>query len=362
MPSILQHLHLGPRKKRVTGAEKVNDVNTQVDFSNKSILITGGAGFIGSNLAFYIQQNFPSAHVVVFDIFRSDERLSNGNLKSFGSYANLIGFEGTIICGDLKNSCDLSALDKFDFDYIFHQAAISDTRVYDQELILRTNINSFYTILEIARQSGAVLVYASSAAQYGNSPAPQHVGIESPNNPYGYSKYAMDQIAMRFAADNQSSKVIGLRYFNVYGPNEFYKESTASMVLKLALQILGESRPKLFAGSDKIFRDFVYVDDVVRANVISCKASKSGIYNIGTGVSSSFQDIANILLAELASNINIEYIENPYSDYQYDTRADVLQSKKSLGFESEFSLESGIKAYLPSIVDLFERGVYSSKA
>lgn len=327
------------------------------DFSNKSILITGGAGFIGSNLAFHIQDMFPSAQIVIFDIFRSDERLSNGNRKSLGSYANLIGFEGKVLCGDLKNNNDLDAVKNIQFDYIFHQAAISDTRVYDEELVFRTNVNSFYKILDIVRESGAVLVYASSAAQYGDLAAPQTVGIERPNNPYGYSKYAMDQIARKFTAENESTKVIGLRYFNVYGPNEFYKGMSASVALRLGLQILGGSKPKLFEGSDKIFRDFIYIDDVVQANVKACSASQSGIYNIGTGESRSFQDVADILLAELASSLNIEYIENPYSDYQYDTRADVLCSREALNFESKFDLEAGIKAYVPSIVEFFHREV-----
>lgn len=331
----------------------INGVGMEPDFTNKSVLITGGAGFIGSNLAFYIQNKFPSAHVVVFDSFRSDERLSNGNRKSFGTYANLMGFRGSVICGDLNSYRDLDRLSGYNFDYIFHQAAISDTRVYDQELVFRTNVNSFYKILEIAKQSKAVLIYASSAAQYGNLSAPQRVGCENPNNPYGYSKYAMDHLARRFAADNLDTVVIGLRYFNVYGPNELHKERTASVALQLGLQILAGHKPKLFAGSDKIFRDFIYVDDVIQANMNACLSPYSGVYNVGTGESRSFQDVADILLAELGSTLQIEYIDNPYSDYQHDTRADISDSIKFLNFESKFNLEAGIKAYIPSIVESF---------
>ena len=133
-------------------------MNNKTDFNNKTILITGGAGFIGSNLAFYFQENFPKSKVTVFDCFRNDETFHNGNLKSFGHYKNLIGFRGDIICGNINNNSDLSLLNDYKFDYIFHQAAISDTRVYDQELVMQTNVNSFYDLLGIAKKDNAVMI------------------------------------------------------------------------------------------------------------------------------------------------------------------------------------------------------------
>ena len=177
-------------------------MNNKIDFNNKTILITGGAGFIGSNLAFYFQENFPKSKVIVFDCFRNDETFQNGNLKSFGHYKNLIGFRGDIISGNINNRDDLDLLNKYNFDFIFHHAAISDTRVYDQEIIMKTNVNSFYDLLEIAKKDQSIMVYASSAATYGNQPSPQAVGKENPENPYGFSKYIMDQIAIRYSMEN----------------------------------------------------------------------------------------------------------------------------------------------------------------
>ena len=305
---------------------------TDIDFNNKTILITGGAGFLGSNLAMFFQKNYPNSNIVIFDCFRSDEKFLNNNLKSFGHYKNLIGFLGEIICGNLTIKSDLICLEKYKFDFIFHHAAISDTRVYDQEIIMRTNVNSFYDLLTKAKKDNSTIIYASSAATYGSLPAPQYVGNESPENPYGYSKYLMDQIAYNYSIKNPKMKIVGLRFFNVYGPNEYYKSSTASMVIQLGHQILNNKPPRLFENSKEIFRDFIYVDDVVQANIKACNSKKSGVFNVGTGVSRSFQEIADILQNELSTNLGTEYFPNPYEGYQTSTKADITDTKKYLNF------------------------------
>ena len=320
-----------------------------IDFNNKTILITGGAGFIGSNLAFYFQENFPNSRVIIFDCFRSAEIFANGNLKSFGHYKNLIGFKGSIICGNINNQADLALLGDYKFDFVFHQAAISDTRIYDQEIIMKTNVNSFYDLLEIAKKNQAVMVYASSAATYGNQSSPQTEGKESPENPYGYSKYVMDQIANQYSNENPDLTVVGLRFFNVYGPKEYYKGSTSSMVIQLGHQILDGKAPRLFIGSDQIFRDFIYIDDILQAIIKACEPKKNGTYNVGTGISRSFQDIADILQNELNTDLGTDYFLNPYDGYQTHTQANISSSKNNLGFEPKVSLEQGIKAYIPEI-------------
>ena len=320
-----------------------------IDFNNKTILVTGGAGFIGSNLVFYFQDNFPKANIVVIDCFRNQNVFPNGNLKSFGHYKNLIGFKGRIICGDIKNIQDLECLNDYKFDFIFHHAAISDTQVFDQEIIMQTNLNSFYRILEIAKKNNSVTIYASSASTYGFMPCPQTVGHESPINPYGFSKYMMDTAAYQFSMLNPDMILVGLRFFNVYGPQEFYKAKTASMVIQLGHQILNGKSPRLFDNSDQILRDFIYIEDVIQANIKACSSIQNGVFNVGTGISRSFQDIADILQKELKTNLGTEYFKNPHSHYQTNTRANINDTKTKLNFTPKFSLEQGIKSYLPDI-------------
>lgn len=322
------------------------------DFNNKTILITGGAGFIGSNIALYLQNNF-NCTIVIFDIFRSEKTFSNGNLQSFGHYQNLIGFTGDIICGNIDSDTDLKNLENYQFDYIFHQAAISDTRVYDQEIVMRTNVNSFYKLLEIAKKDNAKMVYASSAATYGSLESPQTIGVESPENPYGFSKLMMDNIADNYLTVNPEMHIVGLRFFNVYGEREFFKDKTSSMVIQLGHQLLSGKNPKLFTGSDNILRDFVYIDDVIHANILATSTATNGVYNVGTGTPRSFVDIVNILQNELNTNADIDYIPNPYTGYQMHTQADISLSTKHLGYAPKFSLEKGIKKYIPYITQMF---------
>jgi ADP-L-glycero-D-manno-heptose 6-epimerase len=323
-----------------------------LDFNNKTVLVTGGSGFIGSNIVFYIQNNFPKSHIVVFDSFRNGENSYDKGLYSLGHYKNLIGFHGDVICGDICKKDDLKLLDNYKFDYIFHQAAISDTRCYDQELIIKTNVNSFFDILNKAKDDNATLVYASSAATYGSNQSPQSVGNENPNNPYGFSKYMMDQIATRYSSKNKNMKIVGLRFFNVFGPNEFFKGNTSSMVIQLGHQILSGKAPRLFKNSNQIFRDFIYIEDVIQANIKACNSIKNGVFNVGTGIPRSFQEIADILQIELGTNLGTDYFSNPYNDYQMHTQADISLTKRNLDFEPKISLEKGIKLYIPEIKKL----------
>ena len=325
---------------------------------DKTILITGGAGFIGSNLAFYFQNNHPDAKVVVLDSFRSGETLSNGNLKSFGHFKNLLGFSGEIISGDINDKDLLLQLEvNYKFDYIFHEAAISDTTAQEQDLMIKTNVNAYKDLLNLAVSHNANMIYASSAATYGNAESPQRVGRESPQNVYGFSKLSMDHFSRQYM-DKKEISIVGLRYFNVYGGGEYFKNTTASMVLQFAHQILAGKNPRLFEGSDKILRDFIYIEDIIQANIKAMQPKQSGIYNVGTGKARSFQDIVDILQSELGTDLRCEYISNPFiGSYQFHTEADIATTKEFLGYKPNYEMEDGIKAYVAEIKRLYEEEV-----
>lgn len=328
---------------------------TNIDFNNKNILITGAAGFIGSNLCFYFQENYPQANIIALDCFRSGETFSNGNLKSFGHFKNLLGFQGTVISGNINDKELLKDLENsYSFDYIFHQAAISDTTVQEQDLMIQTNVNAYEDLLKIAIKHKANMIYASSGATYGDSDRFE-VGFESPNNVYGFSKVMMDNISYKYLKQGVDISIVGLKYFNVYGPREFFKNKTASMVVQFGHQILAGKTPKLFEGSDKILRDFVYIEDVIQANIKAASPRKSGVYNVGTGLARSFEDIVNILQKELEIDNGKEYISNPFvGSYQFFTQANIDTTVENLDYEPRFTMEDGIKAYIPEIKRLFE--------
>lgn len=311
------------------------------------ILITGGAGFIGSNLALSLQDE---NDVLIIDKMRSDECFENGNLKALGHFKNLLDFKGELFISDILQRDFLEKVKDFKPNIIFHQAAISDTTAYNQKEVLSTNLNSFKALIDICIDLNIKLIYASSASVYGDAKSPQTVGhYECPKNPYAFSKLMMDNLCEKY---KNELHIVGLRYFNVYGEREFFKGKTASTVLQFALQLLSNKAPRLFKGSDKIYRDFIYIKDVVNANLKALEA-KSGIYNVGTGIARSFQDIADILQKELGTSFECEYFENPYKNsYQFHTQAKL---DDSFAYRPEFSLEEGIKSYLPYIKNYFEK-------
>ncbi len=302
------------------------------------VLITGGAGFIGSNVAHALQERYPEASIYVLDNFSS------------GHFKNLIGFRGQVITGDISERKTWEELrERFAFDVVFHKAAITDTTVEDQFLMMRTNSDSFRYILELALEWSAKVIYASSAGVYGNTPAPmrEDAGLE-PENVYGFSKLSMDYIAQEYMRKFPELRIIGFRYFNVYGEREQYKGKTASMIYQLYRQIKEGKRPRLFKWGEQK-RDFVYIKDVIQANLLALEKDVSGIFNIATGEARSFNEIVSILNKELSTTYEPDYFDCPYDFYQEFTQADISRAKVELGYAPEYPLEKGISEYIKNL-------------
>ncbi|MEZ0323623.1 MAG: ADP-glyceromanno-heptose 6-epimerase [Hydrogenothermaceae bacterium] len=304
-----------------------------------NILITGGAGFIGSNLALKLQKDYPDAKILILDDF------SSANFK------NLKGFKGVVLSCDVSTDEIFFKLEDFKPDIIFHLASITDTTVTDQEFMMRKNVDGFRNILQLAYDEECPVVYASSASVYGNvkeSVPLKEDREKSPENVYAFSKYIMDNIAMEFS-EKSGIKVVGVRYFNVYGPREAHKGKFASMIYQLYLQMKNGQKPRIFKwGQQK--RDFVYVKDAVEATIIAAKAPKSTVYNVGSGQATSFNEVIQLLNQALGTDYEPEYFDCPYDFYQEFTQADMTKIKEELGFVPKYSIQRGIKEY----VDILE--------
>ncbi len=296
------------------------------------ILITGGAGFIGSNLAWALEER--KNDVTVIDNFSS------------GNPENLKGSKVALIEGDIT-TLDLTSKFKDErFDIVFHQAAITDTTLNDEKEMMRVNIEGFRKTLNFAKYIKAKLIYASSAGVYGRGKIPMKEDQElSPLNSYAFSKKVMDDIVKEEMVKNDMV-IIGLRYFNVYGPREKYKGKSASMIYQLYRQMKCGKQPRIFKwGQQK--RDFIYVKDVVKANLKAMEVNKSCIVNIGTGTPASFNGIIREISNQiLETDYEPEYFDNPYDFYQNETQADTNLAYKTLNFKAEYFIDEGIKDYL----------------
>ena len=298
----------------------------------KRYLITGGAGFIGSNIAFALESE-RKAKVTVLDDFSS------------GNYKNLVGFGGDVIADSILSREWFAKAGAV--DAVFHQAAVVDTTETDQRKMMAANVDGFRNVLAYAAEYGVErVVYASSAAVYGNSKCPMHEGQEpTPENVYGFSKAIMDNVAREFAAAHKDMTVVGLRYFNVYGPREYYKGKMASMVFQLYGQMKAGRRPKIFKYGEQM-RDFVYVKDLVRANLNALDAKKSCVCNAASGKPGNFNEVIEALNKALKTDLAPEYFDNPYGFYQNKTQADLRQAKALLNYRPEWSLADGIADYV----------------
>lgn len=318
-------------------------------------LITGGAGFVGSNLVRALQDQQPDPGLLVVDDFRlgTFANLSVEGPCSVGGWS----YRGEVIAGAL-HELDLPSL-IYDFkpDVVFHEASITDTTVDDEQTMIRDNVEPFDQLVELCVAQKIKLVWASSAATYGTAANGAMAECRPfrlkdagrPANVYGFSKWVMENIQRKTLAKHPDAHLVGLRYFNVFGPGEQHKGKMASMIYQLALQMLDAQRPHVFDPGDQA-RDHIYVKDVVGCTLAAAQdGAAPGVYNCGTGEATSFNQIIAALNQAFGTDHAPDYFENPFSFYQDYTCADISQTMAGLGWKPAYTTHDAIVEYAEAI-------------
>lgn len=296
---------------------------------NNRILITGGAGFIGSNLANMLAT---ANDVVVID---------NGYLGTPENLDTEVEFhEQSVLDDDLPT----------DVDIVFHLAALSSYAMHEDDPVKgsQINVSGFVNVVEQARADGCdTFAYASTSSIYGSQtePSPEEMEV-TVNTGYEASKMARERYAEYFSS-HYGVSLAGLRYFSVYqGYNgaEEDKGEYANIIAQFADDISHNRSPNIY-GSGTQTRDFTHVSDVVEATILAAENELDGVYNVGTGQRYSFNTVVDMINNELGKSVEPTYIENPIPDhiYVYDTCADSSRIRSKTGWEPEIDLKKGIK-------------------
>ncbi|MET0323300.1 MAG: ADP-glyceromanno-heptose 6-epimerase [Duganella sp.] len=323
------------------------------------ILVTGGAGFIGSNIVHALNARSDES-IFVVDNLKRPEKFLNIVDADVADYMGKEEFIERLARGEFAGK----------FSAVFHEGACSDTMEMDGEYMMRNNFRYSVALFQFCQQEKIPFIYASSAAVYGAEEGfTEERSGERPLNVYGYSKFLFDQYVRRFWKDHGDAgpQVVGLRYFNVYGPREFHKGTMASVPLHQYRQFLADGQVRLFGDYDGYAagtqsRDFVYIDDVVSVNLFFLdNPGKSGIFNLGTGRAQPFNDIAVAVvnnlkpeagaqdLAAIVDSQLLDYV--PFPDklkgkYQSFTQADIGKLRAA-GYQPAFyDVEAGVTAYI----------------
>ena len=319
------------------------------------LLVTGGAGFIGSNMVASLNEA-GHADITVNDVLGSE-----------GKWRNLARRQ----LADFVPPAELPRwLDGRKLDAVIHLGAISSTTATDADCVVETNFRLSLRLLEWCAATRTPFIYASSAATYGDGQAGFSDDCSlaalkrlKPMNLYGWSKHLFDLAVVERAArkDKLPPQWVGLKFFNVFGPNEYHKEEMMSLVAKRFPEAKAGRPVRLFKshrsgiGDGEQKRDFIYVDDAVSVvHWLIETPSVSGIFNVGTGQARSFRDLMTAMFAALGREPNIEYIDMPDSirdSYQYYTQAE-MENLRRAGFNATFAtLEQGVTRYVKSFLD-----------
>lgn len=312
------------------------------------VLVTGGAGFIGSALIWALNR-LGVENILVSDQLGHDEKWRN--LAS-------VRFDDYLASDELLDRVVIDGHDVEEVKLVFHLGACSTTTEEDVGYLMENNYRYTVTLCEWALRRRARFVYASSAATYGDGSRgmlddARQLESLRPLNPYGYSKHLFDLHAAR---RGWLSRIVGLKYFNVYGPNESHKGDMRSLVNKAFEQVLETGKIKLFKSYRPEFkdgeqkRDFLYVKDAIEMTIhLATTQTANGLFNLGSGQARTWIDLANAVFFALSQLPQIEFIEMPagmQSKYQYFTQANI-DRLKSTGYSGpRFTLEEGVKDYV----------------
>jgi ADP-L-glycero-D-manno-heptose 6-epimerase len=310
------------------------------------IVVTGGAGFIGSAIVWRLNQ-LGNDNILIVDELGIDEKWKNLTSLKFADYMNKWEFFDKI-----ESEID------FNIEAIIHMGANSSTTEKDADHLIENNYEYTKSLALYSVKKNIRFIYASSAATYGEGSLgfvdnEAEINLLRPLNMYGYSKQLFDLWAIR---NKLTDKIAGIKYFNVYGPNEYHKEDMRSVVNKAYDQIKETGKVKLFKSENPLYkdgeqkRDFIYIKDAVEMTLFFLfNREKNGIYNVGSGKARTWNALVKSIFNALDKPINIDYVELPdhlKTKYQYFTEADISKIKKAGYTQSSFSLEDGVADYV----------------
>ncbi len=323
------------------------------------LLVTGGAGFIGSNIVASLNEA-GRADIVVNDTLGTDGRWKNLAKRQIADF--------------VPPSELASWLDGRKLDAVIHMGAISDTTASDGDLVINSNFRLSLMLLDWCTKTRTPFIYASSAATYGDGEQgfsdddrPDHLQSLRPMNLYGWSKHLFDQalIARKLRGEQLPPQWAGLKFFNVFGPNEYHKGKMASVLARIfdeakagqTVRLFKSHKPGIADGDQR--RDFIYVDDVVAVvRWLLDTPRASGLFNVGTGEARSFREMIEAMFAALKRPARIEYIDMPESirgQYQYFTQSEVGRLRAA-GYNAGFTpLEDAVNRYVTHYLDRQDR-------